>query len=637
MEIQPIVIGTAGHIDHGKSTLVKTLTGIDPDRLKEEQERGMTIDLGFAPLALPDGRLVGMIDVPGHERFVRNMVAGASGIDLVLLVVAADDGVMPQTREHLMIMELLGVRRGMIALTKVDKVDRELVELAEQDVRAAVRGSFLEGAALVRVSAKSGEGLPELSTELFRLARETQPRPADGVFRMPIQRVFSKRGFGTVVTGVPVSGTAQVGDVLEVLPGRTRSKVRGLNAYRQKTDRIRAGHSSAINFSDVDYSTVRRGDVVATPGFFAPLSMVAARVTALPGLARPLENRMRVRLHAGTADPPGELVLLDRDEIGPGESGLVQLRLGEPIVCAPGDRFVLRRLSPVETLGGGTILEESRHRLKRFKSFVLADLTRAEESLESPVALLESLLARRGEELTATDELAQALKRSLPETRALLAELQAAGRARELAPERWMHAEPLESALDKVETAALDWFRAEPHRSVVDVLELRRRLALEPALVAVLLEEAARRGRLETLPGGKVRARGRATAAPSALATLAERIEARLTSARFQPPSPAELEVELGSGKDDVRRAIELLVDAGQVERVGPELFLARGVFDEAKSAIAENCRRHGHLEIPELRDRLATTRKYLIPLLEHFDAVGWTLRQGGHRVLRQR
>ncbi|NOT32346.1 MAG: selenocysteine-specific translation elongation factor, partial [Planctomycetes bacterium] len=273
MEIQPIVIGTAGHIDHGKSTLVKALTGIDPDRLKEEQERGMTIDLGFARFDLPDGRRVGMVDVPGHERFIKNMVAGATGIDLVVLVVAADDGVMPQTREHLAIMQILGVARGLIALTKIDMVEPGLVELAAEDVLAAVRGTFLEGAPILPLSAHTGAGLEAFKQELFRLALATRPRSDEGVFRMPVQRVFSAKGFGTVLTGIPVSGTVALGDVLEVLPSGKRGKVRGIQAYQEAATRARAGHSTAINLADVSVEDVTRGNVLATPGFFRPTRM----------------------------------------------------------------------------------------------------------------------------------------------------------------------------------------------------------------------------------------------------------------------------------------------------------------------------------------------------------------------------
>ena len=338
MEIQPIVIGTAGHIDHGKSTLVKVLTGIDPDRLKEEQERGMTIDLGFARFRLPDGRRVGMVDVPGHERFIKNMVAGATGIDLVILVVAANDGVMPQTREHLSIMQLLGVGRGLVALTKIDMVEAGLVELALEDVRATIQGTFLEGAPILPLSSITGEGLEEFKQVLFRLASETPPRSDAGVFRLPVQRVFSAKGFGTVVTGIPVSGSVALGDVLEVLPRGLRGKVRGLQAYQESTERARAGHSTAINLADVDQHEVTRGNVLATPGFFRPTRMVAASLDALALLDKPVEDRTAIRLHTGTAEALGELVLLDCEELEPGGSALVQLRLEEPVVCAPGVR-----------------------------------------------------------------------------------------------------------------------------------------------------------------------------------------------------------------------------------------------------------------------------------------------------------
>ena len=637
MEIQPIVIGTAGHIDHGKSTLVRALTGIDPDRLKEERERGMTIDLGFAPLPLPDGRTVGIVDVPGHERFIRNMAAGASGIDFVVLVVAADDGVMPQTREHLQIMELMGVARGMIALTKIDIVDEELVELAEEDVHDSVHGTFLEDAPLHRVSAITGEGLEPLRAALIEMAMEAKPRPAEGVFRMPVQRVFSKAGFGTIVTGIPVSGAARIGDSFEVLPAGVRGKVRGLNAYLQKVDSIRCGHSSAINFSDVDRTSVKRGDVVATPNFFVPRRMVAARLTALPDLPRPITNRMRVRLHTGTADPTGEVILLDAEELGPGASGLVQLRLVDPVVCAPGDRFVLRRLSPVVTLGGGTILEESRYRLKRGKEFVIDELTRQERSLDSPSRLLESVLARRGVELVATDELAVALKRARPEVRGLLEELAAEARVHQPKPDHWIHADPLEAGLGRLRATLDAWFAEHPHRLVIDVLRLRREVEFEPSVLGVLLEAEEARGALELLPGGRVRPTGRDAALPGELRKLGEAVGEAIDRARFQPPSIPDLVRDLRRSASEVGRVVEHLVDAERMVHVSGELYLSAAAYGELRDAVVDNCERNGHLEIPELRDRLGTTRKFLIPLLEHLDARGVTLRQGAHRVLRKR
>jgi selenocysteine-specific elongation factor len=638
VQIQPVVIGTAGHIDHGKSSLVRALTGIDPDRLKEEKERGLTIDLGFARLALPDGRVVGMIDVPGHERFIRNMVAGATGIDVVLLVVAADDGVMPQTVEHLAIMGLLGLRRGVIALNKIDLVDEELVELAEEDVRNAVAGTFLADAPLVRVSAVAGTGLEELRATLARLALDAPPRSDAGVFRMPVQRVFSARGFGTVLTGIPVSGSVEVGAVLEVLPGGQRGKVRGLHAYGEPTARVRAGHSSALNLSDVDHHSVARGAVVATPGYFRGVRMLGARLRALASLERAIENRSSVHLHTGTAEVPGELVLLDAERLEPGAEGLVQIRLAEEVVCAPGDRYIVRLASPALTLGGGTILEESRHRLKRFKGFVIEELSRQESSLESPRELLEVLLLRRGSAPTSAAELSAESKLEPAEVERQLGSLQASGRARALSGgSRWLHADPLAAALTTLEGAAAAWFSANPHRAVVDSLELRRATGFEQALFGALLEEAARLGRLEVRPGGQVARPGRAAELDPAAQALCERVEAALVRGAFQPPQGADLAAAVGAREADVTRALETLVDLGRAVDVGKGFHFSAARIEEARAAIVDNCTRHGQLEIPELRDRLDTTRKWLIPLLEHFDVQGVTLRQGPNRVLKRR
>jgi selenocysteine-specific elongation factor len=638
VEIQPIVVGTAGHIDHGKSSLVHALTGIDPDRLKEEKERGLTIDLGFARLPMPDGKLLGLVDVPGHERFVRNMVAGATGIDIVVLVVAADDGVMPQTREHLDIMGLLGLQRGVIALNKVDLVDDDMAELAEADVRAAVQGTFLESAPLVRVSAVTGRGLDELKSVLFKLAAEATPRSDQGVFRMPVQRVFSARGFGTVLTGIPVSGRTQIGDTLEVVPARVQGKVRGIQAYAQTTTQARAGHSTALNLADVDHHSVVRGHVVATPGFFTPVRMVGARLRVLPTLGFPVKDRLHVRLHTGTADPLGEVVLLDARELEPGAEGLVQIRLEDEVVCAPGDPFILRLASPSITLGGGVILEESRHRLKRFKEFVIQELERQESSLDSPLALLETTLARGGFELFTPAELSQRIKRSVPETAAALAQLGAQKKAVGLgAPARWMHSERLSAALGSLRDAMGKWFAENPHRQVVESLELKRLTEFEADVLAALLDEAHKRGELVLESGGHVRAPNRRVELDPELTALRERVLATLERTAFQPPTPPELATQLAAPEKKVARVLELLVDEGAARSVAKDFWLATSHYDRAKAAVIANCTKHGHLEIPELRDALQTTRKFLIPLLEHFDAKGVTTRLGANRVLKKR
>src|SRR5262245_33953512 len=338
--LRQVIVGTAGHIDHGKSALVEALTGIHPDRLAEEQERGMTIDLGFAPYVHGSGALVGMIDVPGHERFIKNMVAGATSVDVVLLVVAADDGVMPQTREHLAILELLGVQRGLVLLNKVDLVDPALVEMARQDIAALLAGSFLADAPVLPVSAVTRQGLPELRAALDALIEQVPARDDEGPFRLPVQRVFSARGHGTVVTGVPVSGRVVAGDALEVVGRDLALRVRGVQAYGATRELGRAGHSTALNVTGADRADVRRGDVVATPGVFA-----ARRRLSVPYrhvAAEPLRNKLEVRLHVGTAEVLGAAVVLAADEVMRGEEAFLQLRLNEPVVSAPGDRYLLR-------------------------------------------------------------------------------------------------------------------------------------------------------------------------------------------------------------------------------------------------------------------------------------------------------
>ena len=638
MDIRPIVLGTAGHIDHGKSTLVQALTGVDPDRLREEKERGLTIDLGFAPLELADGRWVGIVDVPGHERFIKNMVAGATGIDFAILVVAADDGVMPQTREHLDIMGVLGLAHGLVALTKIDLVDDEMALLAAEDVRDALRGTFLEGAPILPVSARTGAGLAELRAALSAAAARVPARSAEGVFRMPVQRVFSAAGFGTVVTGIPTSGALSLGSVLEVVPGGLRGKVRGIQAYGQPSESARAGHSTAINLSDVERGAVRRGSVVAEPGFFRAVPFFAARLRALPSLARAIPDRAHVRIHIGTDEVQGELVLLDKPALEPGEQGLVQVRLREGAVCAPGDAFVARLASPLVTLGGGVVVEESRHRLKRFKAFVLDELARQERSLGSPGELACTLLFRAGLEAQTSAALAVDLKRPQAEVRDLCAELAAAGRIRPFGPDRWMHAERFEEGAAELVAAVEAWFAEHAHRAFAPALDLRQALGWDAARLSGFLEELVRAGQLAQEPGGRVLLPGRQGELDPEARALAQAALAALAAGGFQPPSAAELAPLVRASPARLAPVLEHLADQGLVAAIVPgELYLTRERIEQAESAIAANCRAHGALEIPALRDALGTSRKYLIPLLEFFDARGLTLRQGGRRVLKAR
>jgi selenocysteine-specific elongation factor len=373
--MKQIVLGTAGHIDHGKTALIKALTGIDTDRLKEEKERGITIELGFASLVLPSGLRMGIVDVPGHEKFVKHMVAGAWGIDIVALVVAADEGIMPQTREHLDICRLLAVKKGLVVVSKIDLADRELVPLVEEEVTELVKGTFLEGAPIVTVSSLTGEGLPELVATLDRLGNEVEGRTSDGLFRLPIDRVFVMKGFGAVVTGTLVSGSLSVGDSVEILPSLKEGKVRGIQVHNEVVEMTRAGQRTAVNLQGVEKSFINRGDVLAHPQTLTPTSMVDAYLEHLPISPRPLRNRIKQRFHIGTSSTLATIVLLDKGELAPGEKGFVQLRFEKPVVAFPHDRFVIRGSSAIQTLGGGIVIDSHPAKHKRFARDVLAGLT----------------------------------------------------------------------------------------------------------------------------------------------------------------------------------------------------------------------------------------------------------------------
>ncbi|RME67107.1 MAG: selenocysteine-specific translation elongation factor, partial [Nitrospirae bacterium] len=351
-----VILGTAGHIDHGKSTLVKALTGIDPDRLKEEKQRGITIDLGFAYLKYPDGITVGIVDVPGHEKLVRNMLAGAGGIDFVLLVVAADEGVMPQTREHLAICNLLGIKTGLVTITKADLVEEELLELVTEDVKDLLKGTFLEGAEVIPVSAKTGLNLDLLKEKIHEIASQVEPKAQEGPFRLPIDRVFTLKGFGTVVTGTAITGSIDIDSQVEILPTGKRARVRGLQSHGVPVQKGFAGQRLAINLQGVDKEDIQRGDILLTEGYFMPTTTIEVYLKWLPD-APEIKSNTPVHVHLFTKEAIGRLLLYDTEIIRPGQTAFGVLKLDRPVVASSGDRFVLRRFSPVETIGGGLVLD----------------------------------------------------------------------------------------------------------------------------------------------------------------------------------------------------------------------------------------------------------------------------------------
>jgi len=633
-DIYNVIVGTAGHIDHGKSTLVKALTGIDPDRLKEEKEREMTIDLGFAPFTLKDGRKVGIIDVPGHERFIKNMVAGATSIDVVLLIVAGDEGPNIQTREHVTIMQLLGLKRGIIVITKVDKGDPDFLALVEDDVRSLTRGTFLESAPFVRVSALSGTGMDALKERINAVVQEATPHESSGIFRMPIQRVFSAKGFGTVVTGVPVTGTAKIGDVVEILPLGKSGRVRSLQAYKSEVTEIRAGHSSAIAVSDLDQQEVTRGMVAATPGYFKASVFVEARFKYVPDIPRPLRNLSPVKLHVGTREADGRIVLLDKKTLEPGEECYVQFRLDEPVVVAAGDPYIVRLQTPTYTIGGGRVLDASDRKLSPFRDENLMRLVEKEASISDRFGALEFALKEMGRKAVDLKEFSKQAKAPQDQVEAAVAQFEAAGKLARFDGGRFMHVDALEATMQHIRNLVETFHKRQPLRAGFDLLVLRNETKLEEALFRRSLDELARRGVL-AVENGKAKLAGFAVKLSREDTEAAAEVERALRDTKFATPRIDELKTRFPKyNAERIDRVLGLLVDQGTVVKLKDEVLFHRETVEEAKRIVGEAIRERGPIEAAQVRDLTGTTRKYVIPLLEHLDDVGFTRRVDNRRVL---
>ncbi|MDB5096188.1 MAG: selenocysteine-specific translation elongation factor SelB [Cyanobacteria bacterium RYN_339] len=613
----PLVIGTAGHVDHGKTSLIRALTGVDTDRLEEEKRRGMTIDLGFAPFELPSGRLAGVVDVPGHERFLKNMLAGAGGIDLVMLVVAADDGVMPQTREHLEILSLLRVRRGLVVVTKTDLVDPELLELAVEDIQDALAGTFLDGAPLLPVAATQGLGLAELLAALDHLASDLPPRSPEGPVRLPIDRVFVKQGFGTVVTGTLLAGTLREGDVVAVEPGGLTSRVRGLQVHGGKRTTAVAGQRVAINLAGLERQALERGAWVLAPGSGAPSTLLDVQLELLP-TAPALAHRARVRVHHGTAELIGRVVLLDRDVLEPGETAKAQLVLEQPAVAALGDRLVIRRYSPAQVIGGGQVLHPAPAKHKRNQAGTLAAL----DSLEAGdvMGALDQALAHAGRRPLSEEAL---LGFAPPAQReAARAWLQA--HAFQAEGHQYLHKATAEGiAADAL--ACLGSYHAKvPSRLGLDKEELAKRTKLPLGVVARVLGALVERGEL--------RKQGRFHALPAFQPQLPEERARILAKLQEAPLADQEDFAALGAG-DRLPAILEDLVEGGELVRISGGVYATGARIAAMKERLATL----PTFTASQARELLETNRKYIIPFLEYLDSVGFTRRQGDVRSLMPR
>lgn len=625
-----IIIGTAGHVDHGKTTLIRALTGIDTDRLKEEKERGMTIDLGFASLALPNGTSAGIVDVPGHERFVKNMLAGAGGVDVALLVIAADESVMPQTVEHLEILDLLEVKRGVVALTKSDLVDADWIEIVKDDVAKALAGTFLADSPMIPVSSTTGDGMPDLIAALQDACESVEERDASGPFRLPVDRVFTLTGFGTIVTGTLVAGTVKVGDPIELLPSGLKSRVRQLQVHGTKVESASAGTRVAINLAGLEVAELGRGDICAAPGTLKASSLFDLRLTLLGDAAKPLKNRARIRLHVGTAELIGRMILLDRDELQPGDQAYAQFRSETKAAAARGDRFVIRSYSPMNTIGGGVIIDPVARKHRRFDSAVLSALETSSKG--APEELVEQALRQSPTGINAA-ELSKAS--GVGDLRGLLDSLKSSGKVIELSGGRLIHAHALSQHAARIRET-LDQFHARnPLRPAMPKEELRMTAAkaFDSRSFAVLLTyleeggEIATSGTAASLPGREVRLTPEQESA-------SEKIISELRKAGYNVPSPDEFLKTSGVPSATAKEILDLLVHQGDVVKVAEDIYLHRSTVEQAERMIREHISKNGKITVSEFRDLVGTTRKYALPILEYFDSKHVTRRVGDERIL---
>jgi selenocysteine-specific elongation factor len=630
-----LIIGTAGHIDHGKTTLVKALTGTDTDRLKEEKERGISIELGFAFLTLPDGTQAGIVDVPGHERFVKTMLAGVGGIDLVILVIAADEAVMPQTREHLHICELLHVKRGVVALTKADLVEADWLEMVQTDVAEALKKTFLDGCPIIACSATTGQGLPELLQAIQTQAALAEPKRTEGIARLPIDRVFSIKGFGTVITGTLWAGKLRVGDEVAVLPKDLRSRVRRLQVHGETVEHVVAGQRTAVNLPGLEVSQIERGDVLCLPETLRPSQAFDATLSLLRDVPKPLANRARIRFHLGTSELLARVVLLDREELQPGGQTYVHLRLESPSAALPGDRYVIRSYSPALTIGGGSILDPNPPKARRARAKMIEHLRILEQG--RPTDRVERHLLATGfapttaEELRARSDLdpaavAESLRELVEKGSAILVGGKADGGI--------LHAERVAQIEKEVLARLAEFHTKEPLKDGLAKEELRSKLPaqLPPATFGWLLGRLTGGGQI-AVERDKIRLADHHPKLSAAEEELKAKIEIAYRTATFQPPTPDAVLAELRAERKLTQAVFRRLVDDGVLIRIKEDIFLHRDSYQVMRDRVLGHFRTHPSINVGTMKDLFGVSRKYAIPFLEHLDDVRITRRQGDERL----
>lgn len=628
------IIGTAGHVDHGKTTLVKAMTGIDTDRLKEEKERGISIELGFAPLQLPSGTLAGIVDVPGHERFIRHMLAGVAGIDLVLFVVAADEGVMPQTREHLDIIQLLQIQKGIIVITKIDLVEADWLTLVEEEITSAVCGTVLEQAPLIRVSGTTGEGIDTLIGMIDEMALEVRAKTTTGPARLSVDRAFTKVGFGPVVTGTLAAGKFKLLETVEILPRKVTAKIRTLQVHGQKVEEAFAGQRVAVNLAGIELEQVHRGDVLATPGSLGSSYRIDVRLEMLPGAEKPLKNNTRVRFNLGTKETFGRVLLLDREEIEPGEKAYAHLVMEEPVVAAKDDRFVIRSYSPVITIAGGAVIDPAPPRQKRYRQESLRAIETKEKGTPEQL-LLQQLEAAAVIALTPA-ELQKAAGLEEAETLAAIEKLvntdqvvaiSAEGKEYLIAAARYQQLSA------EIVSLIAAYHRDYPLRPGLSKEELRsRKFPQQNARLFNAFLQAMERDGLVRVDGQVVSSPGFTVRLDDKLERAWAAMETQLREDGFQPTEWSQLVQRFDIPPEQADELLNFLLWNKMLIKI-EGFYLLPELVAEGKQKIVAWLEAHQSIQIAEARDLLQSSRRFVLPFLEYLDREKVTRREGDKRI----
>ena len=630
-----IIVGTAGHIDHGKTALVKALTGTDTDRLKEEKERGITIDLGFASLQLDDRTTLGFVDVPGHERFIKNMLAGVGGIDVVLLVISAEESVMPQTREHLAICSLLHVQRGLTVLTKIDAVEPGMADLVEIDVQEFLKGSFLENAPILRVSARTGEGIPALIETLRALAETVPPRDARQMLRLPVDRTFTMKGFGPVAAGTLIAGSVKRDDEVELMPGRKPARVRGVQVHGTVVEEARAGQRTALNLQRVDLADIERGMVVTTPGVFSPTSTLDVQFELLDSAPQPLPSRKRIRFHVGTTELIGHLVLLGQDTLEPGARSFARIRLERPAFALPGDRFIVRQYSPMTTIGGGEILDAAPPRRRRSDPSLVTRL-RVFRDGKPPDRFLQ-FVTEAGPAGFERDHLVARLGLIPSAAQEGLEQLVKSGRARVIAGSPFTVAAA--DVFDRLANEAAETVRAfhkkEPLVKGIGREDLKARVFPDAsaAFFRAVLDELVSR-RVLVVDQDVVHVHGRAMTLHGADEKLRTQLVDRFRELGLQVPAPDEVAAGAGVDRTSARKIIQLLIKEQALVKVNDSMVVDRAALDKLVADVRARKAVSTKLDIATFKELTGLSRKFAVPLLEYLDGQRITRRVGDERVI---